>query len=209
MKEEIILIGGGGHCRSCIDVIEAQDVYQIAGIVDKEEKDAVSGYEIIGTDQDLSGLADKYKLALITLGQIKDPVKRKELYDHCLELGFSFPVIVSPRALVSGRAKISAGTIVMHKALVNAGVQIGENCIINSKALVEHDAVIEANCHISTCAVVNGDCHLGSGSFLGSNAVLCHGLSLCSGTVVGAGAVVIENISEPGTYAGNPARRIA
>lgn len=34
MKEQIILIGGGGHCKSCIDVIEQEGKYQIAGIVD-------------------------------------------------------------------------------------------------------------------------------------------------------------------------------
>ncbi|WP_428995778.1 hypothetical protein [Lamprobacter modestohalophilus] len=28
------MLGGGGHCRACIDVIEAGVSYQIAGIVD-------------------------------------------------------------------------------------------------------------------------------------------------------------------------------
>ena len=35
MKPEIILLGGGGHCRSCIDVIEQAGDFNIAGIVDK------------------------------------------------------------------------------------------------------------------------------------------------------------------------------
>ena len=35
MKEKIILIGGGGHCKSCIDVIEAQGRFQIMAIVAK------------------------------------------------------------------------------------------------------------------------------------------------------------------------------
>jgi len=30
----IILIGGGGHCLSCIDVIEQTGLYQIIGILD-------------------------------------------------------------------------------------------------------------------------------------------------------------------------------
>ena len=38
MKEKIILIGGGGHCRACIDVIEQEGRFTIAGIVDVPEK---------------------------------------------------------------------------------------------------------------------------------------------------------------------------
>ena len=38
MKKNIILIGGGGHCKSCIDVIEAEDKFEIAGIVDNDTK---------------------------------------------------------------------------------------------------------------------------------------------------------------------------
>ena len=37
-KDKIILIGGGGHCKSCIDVIEQEGRFTIAGIVDMPEK---------------------------------------------------------------------------------------------------------------------------------------------------------------------------
>ena len=48
--KEIILISGGGHCKSVIDVIERQNLYKIAGIVDKKELigSKVLDYEIIG-----------------------------------------------------------------------------------------------------------------------------------------------------------------
>jgi FlaA1/EpsC-like NDP-sugar epimerase len=36
-KEKIILVGGGGHCRSVIDVIETENRYEIVGILDKPE----------------------------------------------------------------------------------------------------------------------------------------------------------------------------
>ena len=37
-KEKIILIGGGGHCKSVIDIIETENKFQIAGILDLPEK---------------------------------------------------------------------------------------------------------------------------------------------------------------------------
>ena len=35
--KEIILIGGGGHCKSVIDVIELEGQFLIGGIVDRPE----------------------------------------------------------------------------------------------------------------------------------------------------------------------------
>ena len=36
--ENIVLIGGGGHCKSVIDTIESSKLYNIIGIIDKNEK---------------------------------------------------------------------------------------------------------------------------------------------------------------------------
>ena len=54
--EKILLIGGGGHCRSVIDVIELEKKYEIAGIVDKKEllNEEILGYKVIASDEDLS-----------------------------------------------------------------------------------------------------------------------------------------------------------
>ena len=36
--KEILLVGGGGHCISSIDVIESTNEYRIGGIIDIKEK---------------------------------------------------------------------------------------------------------------------------------------------------------------------------
>lgn len=173
MKEEIILIGGGGHCKSCIDVIEQEGRFTIAGIVDVPEKKQhkVLGYPVIGADTDLEELIKTYCNVLITLGQIKSPNRRIELFEGLIKMGACFPVIQSPLAYVSSHAHVAEGTVVMHHALINAGASVGRNCIINTKALVEHDAVIEDHCHISIGTIVNGDGVVPMGTFVGSNAI--------------------------------------
>jgi sugar O-acyltransferase (sialic acid O-acetyltransferase NeuD family) len=172
MKPKIILIGGGGHCKSCIDVIEHANEFTISGIVDKNLLiEDLFGYPFLGNDNDLSKLKDKYEYALITVGQIKSPNVRIKLFDRIKSLGFKLPSIISNRAYVSNHALIGEGTIVMHDALVNAGAVIGNNCIINTKALIEHDAIVNDHCHISTGAIVNGDAHIKYGTLIGSNAV--------------------------------------
>jgi sugar O-acyltransferase (sialic acid O-acetyltransferase NeuD family) len=172
-KLKIILIGGGGHCHSVIDVIEQENRFNIAGIIDKKEHigKKVINYEIIGSDEDLPLLFERYKYALITIGHIQTNLPRINLFNTIKKIGYILPVIISPLAYVSKYAKIKEGTVVMHHSLVNANATIGCNCIINTKALIEHDATIEDHCHISTAAVVNGGVIVKENTFFGSNAV--------------------------------------
>ena len=172
--KDILLIGGGGHCKAVIDVIEQEKKYNIVGIIDKKELigQKVLGYKIIGCDDDLKQLFDKYKYAIVTVGQIKSNSLRVKLFNLLKNIGYTLPVIISPFAYVSKYATIDEGTIIMHQALVNASVKIGENCIINTKALLEHDVVVKDNCHISTGAIVNGGVVIKQNSFVGSNATI-------------------------------------
>ena len=172
-KQPILLIGGGGHCHSVIDVIEQQDIYQIYGIVDVLEKQgaAVLGYPVVGSDDDLPDLIKKCSNAVITVGHIKSNVLRVKLYNAARTQGFNLPIIISPLAYVSKHAHIGAGTVVMHHALVNANANVGYNGIINSKALIEHDVHIGNHCHIATAAVINGAAQVADNSFVGSNSM--------------------------------------
>ena len=65
--KKIILIGGGGDCKSVIDVIEQEKKYKIHGIVDKPKflGSKILGYKVIGSDLDLEYLAKKYKNAIL------------------------------------------------------------------------------------------------------------------------------------------------
>lgn len=206
-KEEIILIGGGGHCRAAIDAIEAEGRFKIAGILDRKEKIGmkVLGYEIIGTDGDLPRLAKKYRNFLITIGQIKTPEKREDLFRKIKGMNLKLATVISPHAYVSRHAQISEGTIILHGAWINADVRIGKNCIINTSAIIEHDCRIGDHCHISTGSIINGGCVISSGVFIGSNSVVANASSIAENTVVGAGSVVINSINQQGVYAGNPA----
>jgi len=195
----IVLIGGGGHCKACIDVIEQESKYKIAGIVDtpKKLRRKVLGYEIIANDNDLEHMKEQYKFFLITLGQLKSPEKRINLFNELQQLKVEMPIIKSPLAYVSKHAHVGEGVIIMHHAVVNAGAHIGKNCIVNTKALIEHDAVVEDHCHISTGAIVNGGVIVGTGAFLGSNSVIKQSIQIGRNSIVGIGVTVRENV-QPG-----------
>ena len=70
--DKIILIGAGGHARACIDVIEQENRYEIAGLIEKDHSTTENniGYLVIGVDNDLATLRSKYTYSLVTVGQI-------------------------------------------------------------------------------------------------------------------------------------------
>ena len=190
---KIVLIGGGGHCKSVIDVIEQEGLFEIAGIVDKSELlgSAFLGYPIIGNDDDLATLAKRYKYALITVGQIKSSLLRVRLFNLATKAGFTLASIVSPNAYVSKYASIGNGVVIMHHAIVNAKASVGNNCIINSKALIEHDCQIFEHCHISTNATINGGVTVESGSFVGSGVITKELITIGKNNFIKAGSLVI------------------
>ena len=194
MKNKILLIGGGGHCKAVIDVIEQTNLYEIAGIIDNnlDLGHKVLEYEVIGKDEDLINLRKNYKHAIITVGQIKSPKTRIKLFNLLKSLNFKLPIIISPRAYVSKYTKIGEGTIIMHDALVNANAKIGKNCIINSKALIEHDAIVEDNCHISTGAIVNGGTIVRKNSFFGSNAMAKEYIEIKANSIIRGGTTLLK-----------------
>ena len=193
-KKNIILVGGGGHARACIDVIEQVGIYNIVGLVGQRSEvgSTCAGYPILGEDSDLPEIRDLASYAIVAIGQIKNFAPRVEAYERLISLDFEMPTICSPRAYVSDTARLGKGTILLHDALVNAGANVGNNCIINTKALVEHDATVCDHCHIATGAIINGGAKILPRSFVGSNATIGNGVTLVDQPIVGAGKVVVK-----------------
>lgn len=193
---DLLLIGGGGHCRSCIDVIEAEGQYRIRGIVQpaSDQTDRILGYPVIGSDEELPFLLRETPKALVTVGQIGSPEIRFRLYEQLKKLGGKLPSIVSPSAYFSKHAELNEGTIVMHGVIVNARASIGSNCIINSQALIEHDVVVADHCHVSTGVKLNGGVTIGKGSFIGSGAILKEGVVIGENVIISASQVILRNV---------------
>ncbi len=186
-KPNIVLIGGGGHCVSAIDVIEQENKYCIKGILEPNTKEkSVLGYPILGDDDLIPSLVDSETYFLITVGQIKSYAIRKKLANILEQCEAQLATVISPFAYVSKHSVVEAGTIIMHHAYVNAQSVIGRHCIINTKANIEHGAKIQDFCHISTCAVVNGDSVVEQGCFIGSNATISNGIVVEKDSIISA-----------------------
>lgn len=206
MKRPLILIGGGGHCKSVIEVAESAG-YEIKGILDMPDevgKDVLPGHKVIGTDDEIPQYVEKCDF-IITVGFIKNPTLRIKLYNKVKAAGGRLATIIASTAHVSKYAELGEGTVIMHQAFVNAGAKIGDNCIINTFVNIEHDSEVGNQCHISTGTMVNGECKIGENCFIGSQSVCANCIEIASDIIVGAGSVVRKSIRVKGIYAGNPA----
>jgi sugar O-acyltransferase (sialic acid O-acetyltransferase NeuD family) len=207
-RKGLILIGGGGHCKSVIDAAESSG-YNILGILDTSENvgKSVCGINIIGTDDKIITYVND-AIFIISVGYIKNPLLRIKLYCKVKQVGGTLATIVASSAYVSKYATIGEGTVALHQSCVNAGAKIGANCIINTFANIEHDVQIGDHSHISTGATVNGGCNIGKSIFNGSQSVIKQGISISDNIFVGASSYVNKDIYEAGTYIGIPARKL-
>lgn len=208
VKIPLILVGGGGHCKSVIDVAESAG-YTILGILDKPEEvgKQVLDYKVIGTDDDIPQYVDKAEF-LITVGQIKSAAIRKKVAERIRNAGGRLATIIAPDAYISKYASVGEGSIIMHRAFLNAEAVVGCNTIINTLTNLGHEVKVGDFCHLSTGVMVCGNVTIGDEVFIGSQSVVNQGVQVSSEVVIGSMTCVNKSITESGTYAGVPAEKI-
>jgi sugar O-acyltransferase (sialic acid O-acetyltransferase NeuD family) len=205
-KTNLIIIGGGGHAKACIDVIISTNQYNIIGYLGNEETlDPKYGVPYLGDDTLIEEYVNSASF-LITVGQIKSSEIRKRIFTKLNDLNAAIATVISKHAIVSKYATIGRGTIVMHSAIIQANVIVGENCIINDRALLEHDVIVDCNCHISTGVILNGEVTISNNSFIGSGAIVNQKIIVGNNVIIGSGALVNRNVDDFTVVYGNPAK---
>lgn len=201
MSEKVILIGGGGHAKVVMDIVEACGD-RVVGVLDDglAVGAQVQGVPVLGGVADAVNFADCRFLIAIGNNEVR--------YRLAGNLELPWYTAVHPTAVVSPNAQIGEGSVVMPKAVINAGAWIGRHCIINTAAVVEHDNRIAACGHVSCGAVLTGTVYVGETVLIGAGAIVRNNVTICAGSVIGAGAVVTTDITEKGTYVGIPARKL-
>ncbi len=104
MNKPLVLVGGGGHCKSVIEAAESAG-YSILGVLDMPEEvgKAILSTKVIGTDDDIPAYVDKAEF-VITVGFIKNPVIRIKLYNKVKEAGGKLATVIASTAHVSRQA---------------------------------------------------------------------------------------------------------
>lgn len=154
------------------------------------------GYEADVTDLSLHTAPAKTEPCIIAIGSNRVRAQFA---------GYTLVTLIHPRAFVDDESFVDDGVFVNAGACVNTGANIGRGAIINTGAIVDHDCYVGAWSHISPGAVLCGGAVVGEGAWIGANAVIKEGIAVAPWSVVGCGGVVVKDITEPGTFVGNPA----
>ena len=200
MKNPIIIIGGGGHAKVVIELIEAINSYNIKGVLDPNliNQTEILGYPVLGNDDELKGLFKSGIChATIGIGSNGDNQLRRKLWLKAMKEGYNFPTLIHPNAVISPSAKIGEGCQVFPNVVIHTEAKINKLCVINTGVIVEHECQVGINVFISSGALLCGKCKIGNDSFIGARVCLIPKVELARKTLVAAGAVVINNNHQP------------
>lgn len=206
---DFILVGGGGHCHSCINSI-VKSGNNVIGIVDGRINGNVLDFPILGNDDDTAQLMIDYPNAgfIVTVGMVKGTsFLRQKLFKNLVTNNAIRSSVIARSANISPYATIGLGSVVLEGATINANAVIGENVIVNTDAIIEHDAYVGSHCHISTGAILNGAVKVGENCMIGSGAIILQAIEIVANTTIAAGSVVTKDITIAGTWVGTPAIR--
>ena len=117
-------------------------------------------------------------------------------------------VLIDPAAIVGRNAQVGPGCVVCAGTVLAISSRLEAHTIVNLNCTVGHDTVLEPYCTVHPGSNLSGRVHVGACTDIGTGTKIIQGLAVCPGCTLGAGTVVVRDITEPGTYAGVPARRI-
>ncbi len=202
MSKSVVIIGASGHGKVIADtVLKSGD--KVVGFLDDgvEKGTQIVGFSVLGKTEDYKNYADCEFVIAIGDSYIREKIAN--------ELPVKWYTVIHPTAVISSiDVEIGEGTVVMANAVINSSAKIGKHCIINTGAIVEHDNVLEDYVHLSPNVVLSGIVKVGKSTHIGAGSCTKQVLNIASDCVFGAGSVIVKDITESGTYAGVPAKKI-
>lgn len=195
---KFILLGSGGHARVVLDCLLNQGANVLA-LFDPKFSEPLYGIPQKGQyDPEF----EKEASAIIAIG---DNATRKRL---TATTKHSFGNVKHASVILSDRAMMGVGNMLLHGAIVQTETRIGNHVIINTGAQVDHDCVINDYVHLAPGVILCGNVTVGEGAFIGAGAVVIPGKKVGAWATVGAGAVVLDDIPDYAVAVGNPAKVI-
>lgn len=199
----LLILGAGGHGRVVADAAVASGAWSRVIASDRDPArcagELLPGVALLPLDAAL-------KIAGAVHVAIGSAAARER--EASAIAGRLLATVVHPRASVSAHAQVAPGCFVGAQSVLGPRAVLGESVIVNHGAVVDHDVEVGAYSHIAPLVALGGGVRIGRAVLVGSGASVLPGKRVGDGIVVGSGAVVVDDLTEPGVYAGVPARRI-
>ena len=200
---QMYLYGAGGHSKVITDILNSLGTTVIGMFDDSPSTARFKNMEI---RDGIHLLGDGFPtLDAPLIISVGNNLRRAELASL---INATYGTAIHGTAIISDKATIDVGTVVLHGAIVQAGTKIGAHVLINTAASIDHDNIIGDYVHISPHATLCGHVQVGEGTHIGAGAIAIPSIRIGRWCTIGAGAVVIGDIPDFATAVGNPARVI-
>lgn len=204
MKENLIIIGAGGHGKVAADIAMAMKQWETISFLDDDgSKKRVMGIEVVGNLADVKSFIRSAD-CFVAIGAND---RRKEIVENLISEGAHIPSLIHPKAVIGSRVMIDIGTIIMAGVVINSCTTIGKACIINTGATIDHESIIGDFVHIAPGASLAGNVVVGNNSRIGIGSTIANQVKIANDCDIGAGSLVVKDICHPGVYVGSPARK--
>ena len=214
MSTELLILGAGGNSLGIVDAIEAANlagdpVRRIVGFLDdlpENRGTECMGYPVLGTIAD----APKFPNCLLVNGisSVASFRKRAEIVARTGAGPEKFANVIHPAAVVSPRAQLGTGCVVLANSVICPFASLGDHVLILQGSTVNHHTRVGRCATLSAGVTLLGYVEVQDGAFVGGGVSVAPYVKIGAEALVGMGAVVVRNV-EPGcVVAGNPARAL-
>jgi acetyltransferase EpsM len=207
---KIVIIGGRGNgtviASTIEDCSENGSKIECVGFLNDNESE-IDGYPVLGgiRNMDWKKLPGDHYF-IYAMSNIKQAPER---YDLLLLLGIPeerFATVIHPSAVVSKKAKIGRGVVLMPFTLVSPNVIIGNHSQMYAQSFVGHDTVIDVMVFIANNASIGGRIKIHTGAHIGSNCAIIERVKIGKFSIIGLGTVVLKPVGDYEKVVGNPAK---
>ena len=207
--ENICIVGTGGMARevlACLkDCIKQNPNLYSRNIcfLEKDENCSnrfIDGFPIVSQ----TNFNPQTHSVIIAVGNVS---LRKKIAKN-LPVETRYATLIHPSAIIADDVNIGMGTVIMAGTIISCNVTLGNHLIIDRLATIGHDCVINDFFHLAPSAVLSGNVIVEDEVFIGTKGAVKEQVHICSKTMIGMGSIVIKDITKPGTYIGNPARKL-
>jgi sugar O-acyltransferase (sialic acid O-acetyltransferase NeuD family) len=205
VTKTLVILGAGGHGKVVADAALAQAAWTRVVATDRNPA-RCSGDLLPGVP--LLPLAEALALpdAVFHVAIGGAAPRRKEAREALA--GRTLATVTHPSACVSPFARVEEGSFLAAQCVVAPAAHVGACVIVNHGAVIDHDVQVLEFTHIAPRVALGGEARVGRDVLVGTGATVLPGVRIGDGTTIGAGAVVRQPVTEPGVYAGVPARRV-
>ncbi|MEY3824585.1 MAG: hypothetical protein RLZZ13_512, partial [Pseudomonadota bacterium] len=198
-SNSVLILGGQGGAKMCIDAIRSKGEFGIIGIIDSELRvgDLVSNVPVIGGENLLIPLFKKGVNKIVaSFSSLKNLSKREEKINKLKQIGYKFPNIFHAQSIIETSSSLGEGNIILASSIIGSCCQIGSFNYINTGAIICHDAIIANNNHFAPNSVIAGRVIVGNNNLIGINVSTFYDITIGSNIIINNGVSVNNNVSD-------------